>query len=117
MDGESLSFSDEEFDHVILHLILAVIPDPFSCAREVARVLKRGGTASIFDKFVPDGESASLARRAANLFTSAAFSDITRQLGPILEAGSLELRHTEKAINDFFTIAIAEKGAALYEEK
>jgi ubiquinone/menaquinone biosynthesis C-methylase UbiE len=112
MDGECLSFSDEEFDHVILHLILAVIPDPYSCARDVARVLKPGGTASVFDKFIPDGESPSLVRRAANLFTNAAFSDFTRQLGPILEAGQLRLRHKEKVIFDFFTIAIAEKEAA-----
>ena len=113
MDGEALAFSDAEFDHVILHLILAVMPDPAACAREVARVLKPGGTVSIFDKFVPDGESPSLLRSAANLFTNVAFSDFTRQLGPILDAGGLRLRRQEKVVFDFFTLAIASKEEAL----
>ncbi len=112
MDGEALAFEDETFDHVILHLILAVMPDPEACAREVGRVLKPGGTVSVFDKFVPDGETPSLARRTANLFTNVLFSDFTRRLGPILEAGGLALRRSEKTfLFDFFTIAIAEKPA------
>ncbi len=112
MDGESMSFSDEEFDHAVLHLVLAVVPDPYACAREVARVLKPGGTASIFDKFVPDGDIASPFRRSVNLLTNAAFSDFTRQLGPILREGELQLRHSEKAFLDFFTIAIVEKSSS-----
>ena len=112
MDGESLSFPDHEFDHVLLHLVLAVMPDLYSCSREVGRVLKPGGTASIFDKFVPDGESPSLVRRVANVFMSAAFSDLTRQLGPIMETGGLQVRQRETAMFDLFTIAIAERGAA-----
>ena len=111
MDGEALDFPDESFDHAILHLVLAVMPDPRACAREVARVLRPGGTVSIFDKFVPDGESPSLVRRAANLFTNVAFSDFTRNLGPILEAGQLQLIHDEKAVFDFFTIGVAQKPA------
>ena len=109
MDGEHLAFDDREFHHVVLHLVLAVMPDPLACAREVARVLEPGGTVSIFDKFVPDGEAPSLPRRAVNVFTNAVFSDFTRQLGPILEAGNLELRHREKTFFDFFTIATARK--------
>ncbi|MDJ0787584.1 MAG: class I SAM-dependent methyltransferase [Myxococcota bacterium] len=109
MDGESLAFEDESFDHVILHLILAVMPDPEACAREVNRVLVPGGRVAIFDKFVPDGESPSLGRRAANVFTNLLFSDFTRRLGPILDAGGFRLRHREKAVFDFFTIATAEK--------
>lgn len=112
MDGEALSFPDAEFDHAVLHLVLAVMPDPLACAREVARVLKPGGTVSIFDKFVPDGESPSLARRAVNLFTNAVFSDFTRKLGPILDAGPFRLVHEEKALLGLFTLATAQKPAA-----
>ena len=111
MDAEDLALPDAEFDHVVAHLILAIMPDPEAGAREIRRVLKPGGTVSIFDKFVPDGEQPSLLRRAANLVTNTFFSDFTRQLGPILEAGNLRLRHREKTLFDFFTIAIAEKGA------
>ncbi len=109
MDGEKLAFANGEFDHAILHLILAVMPDPEACVREVTRVLRPGGTVSIFDKFVPDGESPSLPRQAANLVTNVVFSDFTRQLGPILDAGPLRLRHREKVFFDFFTLAVAEK--------
>ena len=31
MDGQSLGFSDNSFDFIILHLILAVIPDSIAC--------------------------------------------------------------------------------------
>jgi phosphatidylethanolamine/phosphatidyl-N-methylethanolamine N-methyltransferase len=41
MDGQDLIFEDKTFDYVILHLILAVIPDPEKCLLEVERVLKK----------------------------------------------------------------------------
>ena len=39
MDGQSLGFPDTSFDFVILHLILAVIPDPIACIKESERNL------------------------------------------------------------------------------
>jgi ubiquinone/menaquinone biosynthesis C-methylase UbiE len=107
MDGERLDLPDHAFDHVVLHLVLAVMPDPFACAREVSRVLEPGGTVSIFDKFVPDDRDPSLPRRVANVVTRAAFSDITRKLGPILEAGHLELVRREDVWGGLFSIALA----------
>lgn len=97
MDGHRLAFPDERFDAVILHLILALIPDPDACMREVERVLKPGGRAVIFDKFVPDGTGASIGRRLLNVVTNFLFSDITRQLGPILAQTSLQVEHREAA--------------------
>lgn len=84
MNGQQLRFADACFDAVILHLILAVIPDPVACLREVERVLKPGGTVMVFDKFLPDGESPSLLRRLLNQFASTLFSDINRRLGDIV---------------------------------
>lgn len=109
MDGERLDFTDASFDHVVLHLILAVMPNPRACVREVRRVLKPGGTVSIFDKFVPDGTTPSLPRRALNSIANVAFSDITRSLGPLLEAGGLEMVRREERMLGLFSVVLARK--------
>jgi phosphatidylethanolamine/phosphatidyl-N-methylethanolamine N-methyltransferase len=64
-DSQALPFADACFDHAVLHLILAVVPDAARCLSECARVLKPGGTALILDKFLRRGERAWL-RRALN---------------------------------------------------
>lgn len=97
MDGQQLTFPDESFDAVILHLILAVIPDPVACIREAERVLRPGGRAVIFDKFAPDGQRPSLWRHLLNVLTNFLFSDITRQLRPLLGTTSLRVEHLEAA--------------------
>jgi phosphatidylethanolamine/phosphatidyl-N-methylethanolamine N-methyltransferase len=97
MDGQALDLPDASFDAVILHLIVAVIPDPVACIREAERVLKPGGRAVVFDKFVADGERPSLLRRVANVATNALFTDITRQLGPLLQDTSFTIVHREPA--------------------
>ena len=61
-DCMSLPFQEAQFDHVILHLIVAVVPDPQSCLSEAIRVLKPGGTIILFDKFLQPRQSAPLRR-------------------------------------------------------
>jgi len=97
MDGQQLAFPDESFDKVILHLILAVIPDPVACIREASRVLKKGGSAVVFDKFVPKGRNVSLLRRFFNLFTNLIASDITRNTDDILDNCGLTVVSDEPA--------------------
>lgn len=107
MDGQALPLSGARFDAVILHLIVAVIPDPLACLREVARVLEPGGRAVVLDKFVPDEQSPSLGRRAFNLITNALFSDITRRLGPLAEEAGLQVvRREPAALGGRFEIAL-----------
>ena len=84
MDGQKLSFKDNSFDKIILHLILAVIPYPIACLKECERVLKPGGCIAIFDKFVPQGRDASLLRKLLNPITNLLFSNITRSIGTIV---------------------------------
>jgi phosphatidylethanolamine/phosphatidyl-N-methylethanolamine N-methyltransferase len=64
-DSMALPFAEAYFDHVVLHLILAVVPQPAQCLNEAARVLKPGGTIIIFDKFLRPQQTALL-RRALN---------------------------------------------------
>ncbi len=97
MNAERTGFPEGFFDAVLLHLVLAVVPDPLACAREAARVLRPGGRAAIFDKWLPEGGQPSRLRRALNVVARAAFSDINRQLGPILVQTDLQIKYREPA--------------------
>lgn len=61
-DAQRLPFADGSFEHAVLHLILAVVPDPAVCLAETARVLAPGGQILIFDKFLQSGRRAPLRR-------------------------------------------------------
>ncbi|HEY0158103.1 MAG TPA: class I SAM-dependent methyltransferase [Thermoanaerobaculia bacterium] len=98
MDAAKLDFPDASFDCVLLHLILAVVPDPYSTAREAARVLRPGGRASIFDKFLPDEARPSLVRRAANLLTNLFATNINRRLGDLLAGTPLQVVTNEPSV-------------------
>jgi phosphatidylethanolamine/phosphatidyl-N-methylethanolamine N-methyltransferase len=62
-DAMALPFDDGQFDHVVLHLILAIVPRSELCLGEAARVVKAGGTIIVFDKFLRPN-SLALMRRA-----------------------------------------------------
>ena len=59
-DAQQLPFADCSFDHAILHLILAVVPNPAACLAETARVVASGGSVLIFDKFLLPEQRAPL---------------------------------------------------------
>lgn len=109
MDAAHLDFAADSFDVVLLHLILAVVPDPASTALEAARVLRPGGRVSIFDKFLR-GERPSLLRRALNLVTNIVATDVTRRVEPLLAPTGLRIVHDEPSVmRGFFRILICEK--------
>ncbi len=64
-DAQHLPLADASFDAAVLHLILAVVPEPRLCLREIERVVRPGGRVLVFDKFLRRGQPALL-RRLAN---------------------------------------------------
>lgn len=97
MNGQQLEFTDNSFDAVVAHLILAVIPDPIACIKEIERVLKPGGTVMVFDKFLPDGKKPTILRRFFNQIASTLFSDINRTIGAIVSHTTLTIELNEPA--------------------
>ncbi|MDH5184941.1 MAG: methyltransferase domain-containing protein [Gammaproteobacteria bacterium] len=61
-DAMALPFENNQFDCVIMHLILAVVPEPQKALAEAARVVKPGGRILILDKFLKPNETAWLKR-------------------------------------------------------
>ena len=93
MDARQLAFPDSSFDAVIMHLILAVMPDPERGVKEAVRVLKPGGRIAVFDKFLRDEERPSLKRRVLNAIAKPLFSDLNRRLGPLIAGTRLVIEH------------------------
>lgn len=58
----ALPFRDACFDHAVLHLILAVVPDAGRALAETARVVRPGGSILVFDRFLKHNERAPLRR-------------------------------------------------------
>lgn len=110
LDAHRLGLPRDAFDVVLLHLVLAVVPDPHAAIREAARVLKPGGRVAVLDKFLPDGTRPSFLRRSAAVVTSVIATDLNRQLGPLLSEASLVLKQrTPAMLGGLFETALAIK--------
>jgi ubiquinone/menaquinone biosynthesis C-methylase UbiE len=110
LDAHALDVPDASFDVVLLHLLLAVVPDPEAATQEAARVLRPGGRVAVFDKFLPDGEAPSFGRRLASAVARVVATDLTRQLGPLLASAGLVLERREPALfGGLFEAALARK--------
>lgn len=97
MDAQDLAFRDNSFDYIVLHLILAVMPNPEKCLQECERVLKAQGRIAVFDKFLPKKKSVSFFRKFVNVFTNVLFSDITRDIYTLVDKTQLKICFDKKA--------------------
>jgi phosphatidylethanolamine/phosphatidyl-N-methylethanolamine N-methyltransferase len=107
MDGHRLALPNGGFDAVVLHLILAVIPDPALCFAEAVRILRPAGRIAVLDKFVAEGQTVSIARRLLNRVTRPIATDITRRLDEIIRDSGVVVRAVgaEAGLGGLFTIA------------
>jgi ubiquinone/menaquinone biosynthesis C-methylase UbiE len=96
-DARRLPWADGEFDAVVLHLVLAVMPEPERALAEVDRVLRAGGRAAVFDKFLAPHQTPSLVRRLMNTVARVLFSDLNRRLEPLVAGTTLVIERDEPA--------------------
>jgi demethylmenaquinone methyltransferase / 2-methoxy-6-polyprenyl-1,4-benzoquinol methylase len=66
--AEELPFADESFDHLTFTYLLRYVADPASTMRELARVVRPGGTIAMLEFCVPPG---ALSRTAWELYVLA----------------------------------------------
>lgn len=83
MDVQTLDFPAASFDAVLFNLILTVVPNGAAAFREGWRVLKPGGRAVIFDKFLPEESSLTPGRRLVGRIARAMGTDPNRRLSEI----------------------------------
>lgn len=97
MDAQSLNFPDAAFDCVVLHLIVAIVPDPLQALREAVRVLKPGGRIVLFDKFFHGEGKPRLLRRLLNPLLKFAATDLNVPVPRLAAEAGLVIVHEEPA--------------------
>lgn len=98
MDAQRLAFPDASFHCVILHLIVAIVPDPRACLREAARVLRPGGRIALFDKYHDGLGKPRFIRRALNPLMRLLATDLNVPLPRLAHEAGLRIVHEEPAM-------------------
>lgn len=83
VDAQYLPFPTATFDGILLNLILSVVPDGAQAFRDAWRVLKSGGRIGIFDKFIPERQTLSPARRVIGAAVRQLGTDPNRRLAEL----------------------------------
>lgn len=106
MDAQKLGYPDHSFDCVLLHLIVAIVPEPLQCLREAARVVKPGGRVMLFDKYFHGSGQPRLIRRMLNPLMKVLATDLNvRTLDLAVEAGFRVVHEEAAMLNGMFRVA------------
>ena len=91
MDAMALQFPADTFDKTVLHLILAVVPDPGRTLREAERVTRPEGLLVVLDKFWNRPAPPPLFLRIANALLGEYVTAVNRNFPALLAQTSLEM--------------------------
>lgn len=83
-NAQRTDLPDGSFDAVLFNLILSVAPDGAEAFHEGWRVLRAGGRAAIFNKFLPEGAPLTLRRRVVGWLAARIGTDVNRRLVDIV---------------------------------
>jgi phosphatidylethanolamine/phosphatidyl-N-methylethanolamine N-methyltransferase len=110
MDAMDLRLPDNGFDKTVLHLILAVVPDPVRTLREAERVTKPNGLLVVLDKFWNRPAPPPLPLRMANGLLGGYVTAVDRNFHAILKRTSLKLlREIPQAFGGLYLIYLLRK--------
>ncbi|MDM5318160.1 class I SAM-dependent methyltransferase [Fictibacillus sp. b24] len=107
MNAETMDFSTQKFNVIVLNLILSVVEHPEKVLEKSLKYLEHGGTLLIFDKFVESNKKPNLLRRGLNIVTSAIGTDINRDFNAIKNGLPIEIHKQYQTVYGLYTIIVA----------
>ncbi|MGE5851189.1 MAG: class I SAM-dependent methyltransferase [Candidatus Methylomirabilota bacterium] len=110
MDAMDLGLPDNTFDKTVLHLIVAVVPDPVRTLQEAERATKPNGLLVVLDKFWNRPGPPPFPLRIANAFLDGYVTAVSRNFHRILAETSLEvLREIPLGFGGFYWLYLLRK--------